>query len=74
MESVPVGPSMESLPTLPAPSLKRKREEIADSQSEDEELGSDDDFAWPNDLSHDGEVKRGDQAPIGDNGPADGEI
>lgn len=35
---------------LPGPPLKRKREEIADSQSEDEELGSDEDFGWVDDV------------------------
>lgn len=34
-------------PLLPATSLKRKREEIADSQSEDEETAaSDQEFGW----------------------------
>ncbi len=66
---------MGSLPILPGPSLKRKRVEIADSQSEDEELGSDDDFAWPsdNDLTSDGPVELGDNPSIGEDGPADGD-
>ena len=35
---------------MPGPSLKRKRAEIADSQSEDEELGSDEEFGWADDV------------------------
>lgn len=33
----------------PAPSLKRKRTEIGDSQSEDEKGGSDEEFGWDDD-------------------------
>lgn len=33
-------------PVFPAVSLKRKREEIADSDSENEELASDQEFGW----------------------------
>lgn len=33
-------------PILPATSLKRKREQIADSQSEGEEIASDQVFGW----------------------------
>ena len=36
-------------PVLPTTSLKRKRGEIADSQSEDEEAGSDLEFGWDGD-------------------------
>lgn len=35
---------------LPGPPLKRMREEIADSQSEDEEHGSDEEFGWVDDV------------------------
>lgn len=35
-----------SSPVLSATSLKRKREEIADSQSEEEEPASDQKFGW----------------------------
>lgn len=35
---------------LPGASLKRKREGIADSQSEDEELGSDEEFGWVDEI------------------------
>ena len=38
--------SSVDLPILPGPSLKRKREEIADSESEEEEIGSDEEFGW----------------------------
>ncbi|MCJ1384899.1 hypothetical protein MMC17_008017 [Xylographa soralifera] len=34
------------LPIVPGPRLKRKREEVADSQSEDEDIGSDEEFGW----------------------------
>lgn len=33
----------------PAPSFKRKRIEIGDSQSEDEKGGSDEEFGWDDD-------------------------
>ena len=36
-------------PILPATSIKRKRGEIADSESEDEEAASDHDFGWAED-------------------------
>ena len=36
------------LPILSSPPLKRKRGEVEDSQSEDEDLGSDVEFGWPN--------------------------
>lgn len=32
-----------------APPLKRKRDQIADSQSEDEDVGSEEDFGWADD-------------------------
>ena len=38
--------SSATLPILPGPTLKRKREEIADSESEEEEIGSDEEFGW----------------------------
>ena len=31
---------------MPGPRLKRKREEVADSQSEEEDVGSDEEFGW----------------------------
>lgn len=34
------------LPILSGPTLKRKRDEVADSQSEEEEVGSDEEFGW----------------------------
>ena len=37
---------LNASPVLPAPSSKRKRGEIADSQSEDEEADSDREFGW----------------------------
>ncbi|MCJ1285281.1 hypothetical protein MMC26_004621 [Xylographa opegraphella] len=41
-----VSPSIV-LPIAPGPKLKRKREaEVADSQSEEEEVGSDEEFGW----------------------------
>lgn len=54
---------MGSLPILPGPSLKRKREEVADSQSEDGELGSDEEFGWADDidLAPEGLVKQMDE-------------
>lgn len=36
-------------PVLPAASTKRKRGEIADSESEDGEAASDQDFGWAED-------------------------
>ena len=35
-----------TLQILPGPTLKRKLEEIADSESEEEEIGSDEEFGW----------------------------
>ena len=40
---------LNTSPVLQATSLKRKREEIADSQSEDEEAESDREFGWARD-------------------------
>ena len=40
---------LNRLPVLPATSSKRKREEIADSQSDDEEAESDREFGWAGD-------------------------
>lgn len=40
---------LNASPVLPATSLKRKREEVADSQSEDEEAESDREFGWAGD-------------------------
>ncbi|MCJ1414968.1 hypothetical protein MMC32_001298 [Xylographa parallela] len=40
-----VNPSIV-LPIVPGPRLKRKREEVADSQSEEEDVGSDEEFGW----------------------------
>lgn len=40
---------LDKSPLLLATSLKRKREEIADSQSEDEESNSDREFDWAGD-------------------------
>lgn len=37
-------------PGLPATSLKRKRGEVVDSQSEDEEAESDQEFGWAGDY------------------------
>ena len=34
------------LPLIPGPRLKRKREEVADSQSEEEDIASDEEFGW----------------------------
>jgi len=31
---------------LPPPSLKRKRDEVANSQSDDGDVGSDEEFGW----------------------------
>lgn len=36
-------------PVVPATSSKRKREEVADSESEDEEAASDQEFGWAGD-------------------------
>ena len=36
-------------PVLPATSLKRKRGEIADSESEDGDVASDQDYGWAED-------------------------
>ena len=36
-------------PLKPGPPLKRKREEIADSDSENGEVGSDEEFGWAGD-------------------------
>ncbi|KAI9877248.1 MAG: hypothetical protein M1830_004429 [Pleopsidium flavum] len=59
LESSVVGPDLRPMPIISGPPLKRKRDEIADSQSEDEELGSDEEFGWMNDneLATEGEVK-----------------
>lgn len=35
-----------TLPIIPASDRKRKRDEIADSQSEEEDRGSDEEFGW----------------------------
>ncbi|MCJ1244951.1 hypothetical protein MMC30_002152 [Trapelia coarctata] len=40
-----VEPSV-SLPLVAGPTLKRKREEVADSESEEGDLGSDEEFGW----------------------------
>ena len=40
-----VGP----LSVLPSSQLKRKRDEIADSASEEEDIGSDEEFGWADD-------------------------
>ncbi|MCJ1476078.1 hypothetical protein MMC13_004743 [Lambiella insularis] len=37
------------LPIMSGPMLKRKREEVVDSQSEEEEVGSDEEFGWAGD-------------------------
>lgn len=62
-----MGPDLESLPIISGPPLKRKRDEIADSQSEDEELGSDEDFGWmdDNELATEGLVKDNDRTSDG---------
>jgi len=62
-----VGPDLGSLPIISGPPLKRKRDEIADSQSEDEELGSDEDFGWmdDNELATEGLVKDNDRTSDG---------
>ncbi|KAI4124988.1 MAG: hypothetical protein LQ347_005525 [Umbilicaria vellea] len=38
-----------AIPMVSAPPLKRKRDQIADSQSEDEDVGSEEDFGWADD-------------------------
>lgn len=39
-------PSLTHSPVLPIHSHKRKRDEIGDSDSMDEEIGSDEEFGW----------------------------
>ena len=41
---------LDELSVLPVTSLKRKRGEIGDSQSEDEEAESDQEFGWAGDY------------------------
>ena len=38
-----------TIPVISAPPLKRKRDQIADSQSEDEDAGSEEEFGWADD-------------------------
>ncbi|MCJ1368090.1 hypothetical protein MMC16_007229 [Acarospora aff. strigata] len=73
LESVSLGGDQGSLPILPGPSLKRKRDEIADSQSEDEELGSDEEFGWMDDdiVAGEGFTKKNDNTDDEGAGSAD---
>jgi len=54
------------LSILPGPTLKRKREVIADSQSEEEDVGSDEEFGWAGEDSLAIEGLDDDQGPIVD--------
>lgn len=49
--------------TLLGSTLKRKRDEIASSQSEDEEMASDEEFGWTGDNNI---ILGGEEAPIPD--------
>ena len=47
LENISIDPNRSLV--NPAPSLKRKQDEIGDSQSEDEKGGSDEEFGWDDD-------------------------
>ncbi|MCJ1397256.1 hypothetical protein MMC11_000448 [Xylographa trunciseda] len=52
------------LPMLQGPTLKRKREVVADSQSEEEDVGSDDEFGWAGEDSLEIEGLNDDQGHV----------
>lgn len=43
-------PNPTCSPVLPVRSHKRKRDEIGDSESADEEIGSDEEFGWGSEI------------------------
>ncbi|MCJ1370608.1 hypothetical protein MMC20_001821 [Loxospora ochrophaea] len=51
IRTTPRTSAANGLPIATRPPLKRKRDEIVDSQSEDDEAGPDDEFGWEGDIN-----------------------